>query len=112
MPTYHINAAGNPGRCTASAGHCPFGSPTVHYADPVQARSAYERRFVSARPVPLTKRVTRIEQLDEQLLQQALKVARAETPEEKRAIEAETAPIAIIRAELLESPAAFNEPPD
>lgn len=39
---YHVRDDGNPGRCTASEGNCPFGESAPHYDSPEAARKAYE----------------------------------------------------------------------
>lgn len=40
---YHINPeTGNPGRCTASAGKCPFLSESLHYETVEAARAGFE----------------------------------------------------------------------
>jgi hypothetical protein len=43
MARYHINPeTGNPGKCSAQAGNCPFGDDLAHYSSPEEAREAYE----------------------------------------------------------------------
>lgn len=42
MAKYHINpATGDPGRCMARSGHCPFGGDETHYSTKAEAREAY-----------------------------------------------------------------------
>ena len=44
MAKYHINPkTGNPGRCAATSGNCPFGDDDHHYSSPEDAAQAYER---------------------------------------------------------------------
>lgn len=41
---YHINpTTGNPGKCSASEGRCPFGGESEHYTSPEAAREAFEK---------------------------------------------------------------------
>lgn len=47
MAKYHINEKGNPGRCRAKAGQCPFGDADFHYSSKAEAREAYEARMAS-----------------------------------------------------------------
>jgi ADP-ribose pyrophosphatase YjhB (NUDIX family) len=44
MNRYHINPEGNPGKCSAASGNCPFGSDAPHYDTEQEARDAYEAR--------------------------------------------------------------------
>lgn len=41
--TYHVNGKGEPGKCSAQQGNCPFGSDEDHYESQDQARIAFER---------------------------------------------------------------------
>jgi hypothetical protein len=43
MQRYHINLKGDPGRCSAQKGQCPFGEDAAHYDTAQQARAAFER---------------------------------------------------------------------
>lgn len=54
MATYHLNEAGEPGKCSAQKGKCPFGSSAQHYADKESARAAFEQAQPTSFPVPLT----------------------------------------------------------
>lgn len=45
MSKYHINAKGEPGRCRAKDGKCPFGSESEHYENKSDARFAYEKKL-------------------------------------------------------------------
>lgn len=47
MSKFHINGAGNPGKCTAENGNCPFGGENEHYATAEDARAAYESKQAS-----------------------------------------------------------------
>lgn len=46
MSKFHINSQGEPGKCSAEKGGCPFGSESEHHASPEAARSAYEEKNV------------------------------------------------------------------
>jgi hypothetical protein len=43
MTKFHINSKGDPGKCSAKNGGCPFGSESDHYNTPEQARQEFER---------------------------------------------------------------------
>lgn len=44
---YHVNPeTGEPGRCSATEGRCPFGGPDAHHGSVAAARSAYEASMV------------------------------------------------------------------
>lgn len=46
MAKFHINpATGNPGRCLARSGNCPFGGEDAHYSTKEEARLAYEQQM-------------------------------------------------------------------
>lgn len=45
---YHVNAKGEPGRCSANAGKCPFGGEDRHHESAQEARSAYEARMTES----------------------------------------------------------------
>jgi hypothetical protein len=47
MAKYHINDKGNPGKCTAQSGNCPFGDDTKHYSSKEEARNVYENKMVN-----------------------------------------------------------------
>ncbi len=43
MTKYHLNPqTGNPGKCSAEQGNCPFGDPLEHYDFPAEARKSFE----------------------------------------------------------------------
>jgi hypothetical protein len=107
MAVYHINEAGDPGRCRAVVGACPFGGPEDHYLDKDDAREAYELKQTSnfgpehvKKLVGLNTRELQI--IDAKLLQQALRISKAQNGTEREIIEIETQPIAIIRAVRVE----------
>jgi hypothetical protein len=123
--SYHINGAGNPGLCSATVKPCPFGVPAEHYRTPEAARRAYEAKQQVAAPLRRDSAVTvtvatistpgdsdELRLIDQQLLAQALRIAEADSHEERQLLEAETAPIAIIRAERTEVLIFGDEPPD
>jgi len=39
---YHVNEEGNPGRCSAKSGNCPFGGEDSHFTSAEAARHSYE----------------------------------------------------------------------
>jgi len=61
MAKFHINPeTGNPGKCSAADGNCPYGSNAPHFSSAEDARSAYEAAqggaFLStAQKITLTK---------------------------------------------------------
>jgi len=44
MAKFHVNAAGNAGKCTATAGKCPFGDASEHFDTVEDARASYEAK--------------------------------------------------------------------
>lgn len=107
MAVYHINEAGDPGRCRAVIGGCPFGGPEDHYLDKDDAREAYELKQGSTfdpehalKVVGITTKELQI--IDAKLLQQAIRISKASNGTERELIEIETQPIAIIRAVRIE----------
>lgn len=46
MSKFHVNAEGNPGKCSAAIS-CPFGGESEHYATQDAAREAYEAKMAS-----------------------------------------------------------------
>ncbi len=52
MAKFHLNEQGDPGRCRAWKGKCPFGSNEEHYDSLEAARKAYEARAASFTPIP------------------------------------------------------------
>lgn len=56
MSKYHINAKGEPSKCRAWIGKCPFGGDSDHHETPEKARDAFEKSMTSANtPEPLKK---------------------------------------------------------
>jgi hypothetical protein len=107
MAVYHINEAGDPGRCRATVGSCPFGGPEAHYLDKNDAREAYELKQSSnfgpehvKKLVGLNTRELQI--IDDTLLRQAIRLAAADNDRDREIVEIETQPIAIIRAVRVE----------
>lgn len=64
---FHVNGAGETGKCSAQEGNCPFGGSDQHHDTPEKARAAYEesqsdanllaglkksKDFVAVSPVP------------------------------------------------------------
>lgn len=45
--SFHINGAGNPGKCTATEGNCPFGEPDDHFSTDSDARVFFENKMRS-----------------------------------------------------------------
>jgi len=41
---YHVNEEGNPGKCSAKSGNCPFGGEDSHFTSPEAARHSYEEK--------------------------------------------------------------------
>lgn len=56
---FHINSKGEPGRCSAQHGGCPFGSEDEHYATREGASAAYERSMSDGTLPTLTKAPSR-----------------------------------------------------
>lgn len=54
MSKFHVNSKGEPGRCSAEKGHCPYGDAEHHYATKAEAQQAYEASMTPV-PVALTK---------------------------------------------------------
>lgn len=63
---FHINSKGEPGRCSAQHGGCPFGSESEHYSTKEGASAAYERSMSDRMLSTLTKAPTR-EQVEQVL---------------------------------------------
>lgn len=42
MPKFHVGPKGNPGRCIANEGNCPYGEDAPHYDNMDAARKGYE----------------------------------------------------------------------
>ena len=107
MAIYHVNEAGDPGRCKAVVEECPFGGPENHYLDKEDARQAYELKQVSpfgpehtVKSLGINTRELAI--IDARLLKQAMLIAAAPNGTARELIEIETQPIAIIRAVRIE----------
>lgn len=45
--SFHINAKGEPGSCSAKPGNCPFGADAPHYETAAEARAAFEASMSS-----------------------------------------------------------------
>jgi len=43
MTKIHLNDKGDPGKCSATIGRCPFGDEAQHYPSMKEARAAFER---------------------------------------------------------------------
>lgn len=54
MSKFHVNGEGNPGKCTAQAGNCPFGGEADHHSTAEAARAAFEASQVAV-PAAQTK---------------------------------------------------------
>lgn len=52
---FHINEMGNPGRCSATKGSCPFGEASDHFDTPQEARASFEKAKTDELFVPLRK---------------------------------------------------------
>jgi len=48
MAKFHINNKGEPGKCRAWSGDCPFGGDEVHYGSEKEAYAALERKYGGA----------------------------------------------------------------
>jgi hypothetical protein len=57
LSKYHINAKGEPGKCRAWLGKCPFGGDSDHHETPEQARDAFEKSMSSANTPDALKKV-------------------------------------------------------
>lgn len=45
MDKYHVNDKGEPGRCAAYSGGCPFGGDSDHYTSQEEARAGFEDKM-------------------------------------------------------------------
>lgn len=53
MTSFHVNGNGEPGKCSAQKGNCPFGGENDHHASASEARAAYEaQQGANAIPAP------------------------------------------------------------
>lgn len=107
MGIYHVNEAGEPGRCKARLKNCPFGGAEDHYLSKDAARKAYELKQANlidaeyaAKSLDITTEELRL--IDAKLLKQAIRLSQAANGRERELIEVETRPIAIIRAVRIE----------
>lgn len=105
---FHINGKGEPGRCSAQHGGCPFGGENEHYVTKEGASVAYERSMADGSIPKLTKVPTR-----DQVVQVLDSMARGEdtipegvefeeTP--KKEITSESKPPTDMEARLSETP--------
>lgn len=114
MAIYHIKKNGEPGRCRAFVGNCPFGGPDEHYLTKDDARRSFElKQGGSFSPqekqelVVIEKNELRI--IDKRLLDKARQMAEA-SGQEVIEIQAKTEPLAIIRAARVDSIMALGSP--
>jgi hypothetical protein len=57
MTKFHINpSTGEPGKCSATKGNCPFGGPSHHYGSIEEARGESEKQLANANGWAGTKR--------------------------------------------------------
>lgn len=61
MSKFHVNGAGNPGKCRAVIGLCPFGSIEEHHDSPESARVAFEKKNAGKQLPVAVKKVSRRE---------------------------------------------------
>lgn len=55
---FHINEMGNPGKCSAQKGGCPFGEESDHYDSADSARSGFEKAKTEQLFAPLNARTS------------------------------------------------------
>jgi hypothetical protein len=61
---FHVNAKGEPGKCSAQNGGCPFGGESDHHSSPEDARKAFEQaNAASTFPVKSSRKVSELSQL-------------------------------------------------
>jgi hypothetical protein len=107
MAIYHIKKNGEPGRCKAFLRECPQGGPEDHYTSKEDAQKSFElRQGGSFGPVE-KEALTIVEKndlrtIDAKLLKNAKKMADA-SGAELIEIQANTEPLAIIRAARVEA---------
>lgn len=107
MAIYHLKSNGEPGRCKAFVGNCPFGGPEDHYLSKQDAIKKFElsqggsfdEGQLRDALVELDNNELRI--IDARLLMKAKELSEAQGETIQR-IEAITAPLAIIRAAKVE----------
>lgn len=56
MSKFHINSKGQPGKCGATQGNCPFGGEHQHYDTPAKAQAAYELSMAASTVAPTVKK--------------------------------------------------------
>lgn len=70
MVKYHLNpTTGEPGKCSAAKGKCPFGSEASHFSSVSDARSAFESQQSSAILEPSSKKSEAVSFRDRRLWQ-------------------------------------------
>lgn len=57
MSKFHVNDSGEPGKCSAQKGGCPFGEDAQHYGSPEDARAAFEFSMAS-KQIPVSSKKT------------------------------------------------------
>lgn len=61
---FHVNGKGEPGKCSAQHGGCPFGGESEHHSSPEDARTAFEQANAAATfPVKSSRKVSELSQL-------------------------------------------------
>lgn len=64
MSKFHVNEKGEPGKCSAQNGGCPFGGESDHHASPEDARKAFEQANAEATfPVKKERKIGELSQL-------------------------------------------------
>lgn len=107
MAIYHIKENGEPGRCRAFVGNCPYGGPEDHYLSKADAARSFELRQGGSFGPQEKDELVVIEQnelriIDARLLDKARELANAHG-EKVVEIQAITEPLAIIRAARVDS---------
>jgi len=103
MSIYHLNDKGDPGRCKAEVGNCPFGSPADHYITKEDAAKAYELKQSGSFEIEEEKALAQhqVAVADAKLLHHALRMTDLSNAE-RTEIEVKTDAIAIVRAAQIE----------
>jgi hypothetical protein len=61
---FHVNSKGEPGKCSAQHGGCPFGGESDHHSSPEDARKAFEQANAEATfPVKSPRKISTLSQL-------------------------------------------------